>query len=193
MRMTPSAFKRLPDSVATTLAMVWAIGSSILIGAGIGFLVTVLWFSNTRADGAAAFLIAAIAAGLFTSVVVFVAIVHRHHAPSPKVVVVPAGLWLLVAIQLTLTTCKGSFITAQNALWILKSRDQRSYELNWLITGWLAILISLLAALSASRLILREDSPQTASHKFAQLLKHLYKHSKCPKKAKKKRILAQSP
>ena len=163
MRVTPSAFKRLPDSVATTLAMVGAIGSSILVGAGIGFRVTVSWFSNTRSDGAAAFLISAIAAGLFTSVVVFVAIVCRHHAPSPKTVLVPVGLWLIAAIQLTLTTCRGSFITAQNALWILKSGDQRSYELNWLITGWLAILISLVAALTASRFILRVrhfESPQ---------------------------------
>jgi hypothetical protein len=133
MRVTPSAFKRLTDSVATTLAIIGAIGASILVGAGIGFLVTVLWFSNTRSDGVAAFLIAAVAAGLFTCVVVSVAIVCRHHAPSPKTVLVPAGLWLVAAIQLTLTICKDSFITAQNALWILKSGDPRSYELNWLI------------------------------------------------------------
>jgi hypothetical protein len=135
--------------------MVGAIPSSILVGAGIGYLVTVLWLSNTRSDGAAAFLIAAIASGLFSSVVVFVAIVCRHHVPSPKTVVVPAGLWLIAAIQLTWAICKGSFITAQNALWILKSGDQRSHELNWLITGWLAIVVSLVAALSASWLILR--------------------------------------
>lgn len=163
MRMTPSVFKRLPDSAATTGAMVSAIASSIFVGAGIGFLVTVSWFRNTRADGAAAFFIAAVAAGLFTSVVVFVAIVSRHHAPAPKIVLVPAGLWLIVAIKLTLATCRGAFITVQNALWILKSGDQRSYELNWLITGWLAILISLVVALSVSRFILRgrhSDSPQ---------------------------------
>jgi len=136
-------------------AMVVAIGSSILVGAGIGYLVVVLWFSKTRSDGAAAFLIAAMVSGLFTSVVVFVAIVSRHHAPSTKTVVVPAGLWLIAGIQLTWNICKGSFITAQNALWILKSGDQRSYELNWLIAGWLAIFVSLAAALSASRLILR--------------------------------------
>jgi hypothetical protein len=58
MRVTPSDLKRLPDSVVTTLAMVGAIPSSILVGAGIGYLVTVLWLSNTRSDGAAAFLIA---------------------------------------------------------------------------------------------------------------------------------------
>jgi len=164
MRVTPSALKRLPDSIVSTVAMVGAIGSSILVGGGMGYLVTVLWFSNTRSDGAAAFLIVAIASGLFTSVVVFVNIVCRHHAPSPKTVVVPAGLWLIAAIQLTRTICKGSFITAPNALWILKSGDQRSYELNWLITGWLAILVSLLAALFASRFILRgrhSDSPQS--------------------------------
>jgi hypothetical protein len=155
MRVTPSAIKRLPDSVVTILALVVAVGSSILVGAGIGYLVVVLWFSNTRSDGAAAFLIAAIASGLFTSVVVFVAIVSRHHAPSPKTVVIPAGLWLVAVIQLTWTICKGSFITAQNALWILKSGDQRSYELNWLIRGWLAIFVSLAAALSASRFILK--------------------------------------
>ena len=163
MRVNPSTFKRLPDSEATTLAIAGAIGSSILVGAGIGYLVVVLWFRNTRADGVAAFLIAAIAAGLFTSIVVFVAIVCRHHAPSPKTVLVPAGLWLIAAIQLTWTTCRGSFITAQNAFWILKSGDQRSYELNWLITGWLAILMSLVAALSVSRFILRgrhSESPQ---------------------------------
>jgi hypothetical protein len=146
---------RFADSVVTTLAMVGAIGSSTLVGAGIGYLVTLLWFSNTRANGAAAFLISAIAAGLFTSVVVFVAIVCRHHNPSGRTVLVPAVLWLIVAIQLTLTICKGSFITPKNALWILKSGDQRSFELNWLITGWLVILMSLAAALSASRLILR--------------------------------------
>lgn len=70
MRVTPSALKRLTDSVATTLAIIGAIGASILVGAGIGFLVTVLWFSKTRSDGVAAFLIAAVAAGLFTCVVV---------------------------------------------------------------------------------------------------------------------------
>jgi len=155
MRVIPSALKRLPDSVVTMLTLVVAIGSSILVGAGIGYLVVVLWFSNTRSDGAAAFLIAAIASGLFTSVVLFVTIVSRHHAPSPKTVVLPAGLWLIVVIQLTWTVCKGSFIAAHNVLWILKSGDQRIYELNWLITGWLAIFVSLAAALFASRLILR--------------------------------------
>jgi hypothetical protein len=79
--------------------MVGAIGSSILVGVGIEFLVTVLWFSNTRSDGVAVFLIAAIAAGLFTSVVVLVAIVCRQHVPSPKTVLVPVGLWLIAAIQ----------------------------------------------------------------------------------------------
>jgi ABC-type enterobactin transport system permease subunit len=155
MRLTPSRLKRLPDSIVTALAMVGAIGSSTVVGAGTGYLVTVVWFSNTRSDGAAAFVIAAIASGLFASVVVFVAIVCRHHAPSPKAVVVPVGLWLIAATLLTWTICKDSYITAQNALWILKSGDQRSYELHWLIAGWLAILVSLVAALSASRLILR--------------------------------------
>src|ERR1700686_5470914 len=100
-----------------------------------------MWFRNTRSDGAAAFMIAAIASGLFTSVVAFVVIVCRHHAHSPKTLVVPAGLWLFAATLLTWTTCKDSYITAQNALWILKSGDQRRNELNWLITGWLAILV----------------------------------------------------
>jgi hypothetical protein len=163
MPVSSSNFKHLPIAVATTLALVGAIVSSVVVGAGIGFLVTVLWFGNTRSDGAAAFLIAAVAGGLFVSVVVFLAIVCRHHTPSPKEVLLPAALWLIAAIQLTWSTCKGAFITPQNALWILKSGDQRSYELGWLITGWTAILVSLVVALAASRMILtirRSQSPQ---------------------------------
>jgi hypothetical protein len=156
-----TTYKRLPDSVATTLAAVAAIGSSILVGAAIGFLVSAFWFSNTRSDGVAAFLVASIAGGLFTSVLAFVSMVCRHHVPAQRTVLLPAVLWLIVAIQLTWTTCKGSFITANNVLWILKSGDQRNYELGWLIRGWAVIVASLVAALSASRMILKGRYPQS--------------------------------
>ena len=146
-------FKNLSRPVATLLAFVGSFGVSVPAGAAIGFLVTVLWFNNTRADGVAVFFIAAIAGGVFVSVVVFASIVSRHHVPSRAVVLLPAGLWLIVAIQSTWRTCKGAFITWQNFVWILQSGDQRNYELRWLFRGWLAIALSLGAALFAARLI----------------------------------------
>lgn len=159
MRAPLSTSGRLRDSVAAASAIVGATALSALVGSSFGVLVTVLWFGNTRSDGFAAFLVATIAAGLFASVVSYVLIVSRHHIPSPYTVPLPALLWLIVAARLTWMTCKESFITTQNVVWILKSGDQRNYELGWLIRGWIAIVVSLIAAMLASRWILRSRTP----------------------------------
>ena len=155
MRALPSPSGGLRDSVAAASAILGAVALSALVGTGIGVLVTILGFRDTRSAGLATFLIATIATGLFASVVAFVLMVRRHHIPSPFTALLPALLWLIVATRLTWMTCKESFITTQNALWILQSGDQRNYELGWLIRGWTAIVASLIAAFLASRWILR--------------------------------------
>lgn len=167
MRVATSPSKRLRDALVAASTMVGAMGLSVVVGTGAGFLVTVLWFRNTRSDGLAAFLIAAIAAGLFASVVAYVLMVCRHHIPSPYTVLLPALLWLILAIRLTWTTCKDSFITVDNALWILRSGDQRNFELSWLIRGWVVIAASLVAAIVASRWILRGRRAQS-THRHPQ-------------------------
>ena len=149
------AHRRLPKSIATVLALAGAMISSVLIGAGLGVLVVVIWFGRTRGDGAAALVITAIAAGLFASVVMFSFLVSMHHAPARYEVALPAILWLAAAIRGTWTTCKGAYITLDNWLWILQSSDQRNYELGWIIRGWFVITVSLLAALFVSQLMLK--------------------------------------
>jgi len=149
------AHRRLPNSIATVLALAGAMISSVLIGSGVGVLVVVIWFGRTRGDGAAVLVITAIAAGLFASVVMFTFLALMHHAPARYEVALPAILWLAAAIRGTWTTCKGAYITLDNWLWILKSGDQRNYELGWIIRGWFLITVSLLAALFVSQLMLK--------------------------------------
>jgi hypothetical protein len=152
------AHRRLPNSIATVLALAGAIISSVLIGSGVGVPVVVIWFGRTRGDGAAALVIAAIAAGLFASVVMFTFLVSMHHAPARYEVALPAMLWLAAAIRGTWTTCKGPHITLDNWLWILRSSDQRNYELGWIIRGWFVTTVSLVAALIVSQLMLKRGA-----------------------------------
>jgi hypothetical protein len=160
--------KRLSDSLAAASAMIGAMASSAAVGVGGGFLVTVVWFGNTRSDGLRAFLITAIAAGLFASVVAYVLMVCRHHIPSPYTVLTPALPWLIAAIYVTWTTCEGSFITAHNVLWILKSGDDRNFELGWVINGWVVVITSLVAAIITSRWLLTRRRAQSVQSPTAK-------------------------
>jgi len=165
MRVAASASKRRSDLFAAASAMLGAMAYSVAAGAVAGFVVTVVWFRNTRSDGAIAFVISAIAAGLFVSVVAYVAMVCRHHIPSPYTTGIPALLWLLAAMQLTWMKCKDSFITADHVLWIWRSGDERMFELGWLMRAWIAILVSLLAAVVAGGWLLKSRRAQsTRSH-----------------------------
>jgi hypothetical protein len=158
--MNLSTFKRLPDPLAVTFASVSAACLSAVAGIGVGVLVTLVWFNDTRGDAAAAFFIGTIAAGLFASVIAYVPIVCHHHIPLSRTVLVPSVFWLLTAVMLTWLTCKGSYIAADNALWILRSGDGRSYELGWIIRGWAVIITSLIAAFFVGREMLKRRQHQ---------------------------------
>lgn len=145
---------KFPCWLVTGLSAVAALVIGILLGIGIAIMVVMLWFENTRGDGYAAFMIASIAAGMFVSMVAFAAMVTRHHPPSAYPLLAVMIPWLLFALYVTWGTCKSSFITWDNWRWILRSADQRIYELDWIIRGWLSILVSALMGLLVSRAIL---------------------------------------
>lgn len=155
MELAVSKSRRLPNRTATALAIVGSLIFSVIVGLSAGFVVVLLWFRDTRGDGFAAFEIATISAGLLVSTVLFVWLLIHHHRPSRFLLAVPAFPWLTVAIYLTWVTCAGSFITWSNWVWILKSGDDRNYELGWIIRGWISILLSLVAAVAIGRVILR--------------------------------------
>ena len=145
---------KVPYWAVTGLSAVGALVIGILLGIGIAILVVMLWFENTRGDGYAAFMIASIAAGLLVSMVAFAATVTRHHSPSAYPLLAVLIPWLLFAAYVTWGTCKSSFITWDNWRWILRSADQRIYQLDWIIRGWVAILVAALMGLLLSRAIL---------------------------------------
>src|SRR5690349_7080387 len=61
--------------------------------------------------------------------------------------------WLSLAVYQTVLTCNASFINRNNWRWILTSGDGRSYELLWIIRGWIAVTLSAIAGLSMARIV----------------------------------------
>ena len=104
------------------------------------------WQSDlSRDEGVAAFLIGFIAFGMFVNLVAFAAVTTRHHVPSRYTALFTCAPWLGLALALTWQTCTASFITWWNWRWILASGDQRIYDLQWIIPGWTAISLALVA------------------------------------------------
>ena len=145
---------RLSNSVVSTFQLLGSLIIATLVGVGIAILSVWVWFNDGRLDAYAVLLIASISFGLFAHLVTFTALVSRHHIPSMYAVTVPALLWVSLATFLTWDTCKSSYITWDNWMWVLESGDQRIYELNWIIRGWLAIGFAGLLGLVISRNIL---------------------------------------
>jgi len=145
---------RVPSSAATAVAVFASLAIAVVVAIAMGVAVVVLWYANTRGEGYAAFVVTFIAVGLFSNLVGFAALVSRHHVPSPYTLLLALIPWLFLGIYGTWATCREYFITWGNWRWILKSADFRVYELNWIFTGWLAIGISALLGLLASRTLI---------------------------------------
>lgn len=157
---------RFPNSVESTIQLVGSLVFATLVGIGIAILIVWVWFNDARVDAYAVLLIASISAGLFAHLVSFTALAARHRIPSIYAVLMPAVLWVSLATYLTWDTCRSSYITLDNWMWVLRSGDQRTYELNWIIRGWLAIGLAGFVGLMVCRNILKRA---VARQRLAQL------------------------
>jgi len=121
------------DLSVNTLTFLGSLLLGVIAGIAAGAAIIFAWFSNTRDEGVAAFLIGFIAFGMFVNLVAFAAVTTRHHVPSRYTALFTCAPWLGLALALTWQTCKASFITWGNWRWILASGDQRIYEPRWII------------------------------------------------------------
>jgi hypothetical protein len=139
-----------------------ALGTSIVVAAIVAIGVVWIWFANTRGDALAAFEISFLAAGAFSAPVAF-SLFGRHRRWGMYLIALTVLPWIVLAVYATVGVCREFFITWDNWRWILKSGDQRLYELDWIIRGWQAIGIATLAGLLASRAMLKKPPMQSAS------------------------------
>jgi hypothetical protein len=153
--------KRLPNAVVSAVSLVATMVISVVLGAAVAVGIVVTWFNNTRGDGYAVFLITSISTGIFVSLVTFTALVSSHHVPAGATVALSASAWIVAAAYLTWDTCRSSYIYWDNWRWIMRSADVRAYDLNWIITGWLAIGVAGSLGLFVSRTLLRRASPKS--------------------------------
>ena len=146
------SFRR--SSFIAGLVLVGSGSASLIIAMCLAIAVVVVLFSNTRADGLAAGLVVFLSLGVLTNPIIFGSIMARRgtHWPWTSLAIVP---WLSLAVLQTRLVCKGSFINWSNWRWILASGDQRSYELTWIILGWIATILSATVGLVIARFIAR--------------------------------------
>ena len=143
--------KKLSTTAATGL-LAAALGTSIIAALITAVGVVWIWFANTRADGLAAFEVSFLAAGAFSSPIAC-SLLARRRLPGMYLIGFAVLPWLALAAYATVQVCKESFITWNNWRWILKSGDQRLYELDWIMRGWQAIGVATLLGLVVSRMI----------------------------------------